>query len=73
MQEKQKVTINNPDNDGWIRLSNTGLSRLDATTTGVDVYGVLKTTGNADINGTCTCSISRDLRCQTETNNKKML
>ena len=52
---KQKVTINNPDNDGWIRLSNNGLSRLDATTTGVDVYGVLTTTGNADINGTCTC------------------
>ena len=52
---KQKITINNPDNDGWIRLSNSGLSRLDATTTGVDVYGVLTTTGNADINGTCTC------------------
>ena len=52
---KQKVTINNPDNDGWIRLSNNGLSRLDATNTGVDVYGVLTTTGNADINGTCTC------------------
>ena len=34
---KQKTTISNPDNDGWIRLSNGGLSRLDATTTGVDV------------------------------------
>ena len=35
----QKVTINNPGDNGWIRLSNSGLSRLDATTTGVDVYG----------------------------------
>ena len=35
----QKVTINNSDDNGWIRLSNSGLSRLDATTTGVDVYG----------------------------------
>ena len=52
---RQKVTINNPDNDGWIRLSNSGLSRLDATTTGVDVYGILTTTGNADINGNVTC------------------
>ena len=52
---KQKITIKNPDNDGWIRLSNSGLSRLDATTTGLDVYGVLTTTGNADIGGNCTC------------------
>ena len=35
----QKVTTNNPDNDGWIRLSNNGLSRLDITTVGCDVYG----------------------------------
>ena len=52
---RQKVTINNPDNDGWIRLSNSGLSRLDATTTGVDVYGILTTTGNADVAGNVTC------------------
>ena len=51
----QEITINNPDDNGWIRLSNSGLSRLDATTTGVDVYGVLTTTGNADINGDVTC------------------
>ena len=51
----QKITINNPDDNGWIRLSNSGLSRLDATTTGVDVYGLLTTTGNADINGNVTC------------------
>ena len=51
----QRVLINNPDTDGFIRLSNNNLSRLDATNTGVDVYGVLTTTGNADINGTCTC------------------
>ena len=31
------------------------MSRLDATNTGVDVYGVLTTTGNADINGNVTC------------------
>ena len=36
----QKVTINNPDDNGWTRLSNSGLSRMDATTTGVDVYGI---------------------------------
>ena len=29
---------------------------MDATTTGVDVYGRLTTTGNADINGTLTCT-----------------
>ena len=29
---------------------------MDATTTGVDVYGILTTTGNADINGTLTCT-----------------
>ena len=52
---RQKVTINNPDNDGWIRLSNNGFSRLDATTVGCDVYGILTTTGNADINGNVTC------------------
>ena len=46
----QKVTINSPDDNGWIRLSNSGLSRLDATTTGIDVYGVFTTTGSADIN-----------------------
>ena len=43
---RQKVTINNPDNDGWIRFNNNGLSRLDITTTGVDVYGDLSYTGS---------------------------
>ena len=56
LERAQKVTINNPDDNGWIRLSNSGLSRLDATTTGVDVYGILTTTGNADMNGTLTCT-----------------
>ena len=51
----QRVLINNPDTDGCIRLSNNNLSRLDATNTGVDVYGVLTTTGNADIAGNVTC------------------
>ena len=51
----QRVLINNPDTDGFIRLSNNNLSRLDATNTGVDVYGVLTTTGNADIGGNVTC------------------
>ena len=35
----QRVLINNPDTDGFIRLSNNNLSRLDATNSGVDVYG----------------------------------
>ena len=52
---QQRVLINNPDNDGLIRLSNNNLSRLDATNTGVDVYGVFTTTGNADIGGNVTC------------------
>ena len=51
-----RVTINNPDDNGWIRLSNSGLSRLDATTTGVDVYGMLTT----DINGNATCAALTD-------------
>ena len=51
----QRVLINNPDTDGFIRLSNNNLSRLDATNTGVDVYGVLTTTGNANIGGNVTC------------------
>ena len=33
----QRVLINNPDTDGFIRLSNNNLSSLDATNTGVDV------------------------------------
>ena len=33
----QRVLINNPDTDGFIRLSNNSLSRLDATNSGVDV------------------------------------
>ena len=52
----QRVLIDNPDNDGFIRLSNNNLSRLDATNTGVDVYGFFTTTNNADINGTLTCT-----------------
>ena len=53
----QRVLINNPDTDGFrfIRLSNNNLSRLDATNTGVDVYGFLTTTNNADIGGNLTC------------------
>ena len=51
----QQVLINNPDTDGFIRLSNNNLSRLDATNTGVDVYGFLTTTNNADIGGNVTC------------------
>ena len=42
----QRVLINNPDTDGFIRLSNNNLSRLDATNTGVDVYGDLSYTGS---------------------------
>ena len=52
---QQRVLINNPDDDGFIRLSNNNLSRLDATNTGVDVYGVFTTTGNADVGGNVTC------------------
>ena len=52
---RQKVMINNPGTDGFIRLSKNNLSRLDATNTGVDVYGFFTTTNNADINGTLTC------------------
>ena len=52
---QQRVLINNPDNDGLIRLSNNNLSRLDATNTGVDVYGFFTTTNNADIGGNVTC------------------
>ena len=51
----QRVLINNPDTDGFIRLSNNNLSRFDATNTGVDVYGVFTTTGSADIGGNVTC------------------
>ena len=51
----QRVLINNPDTDGFIRLSNNNLSRLDATNTGVDVYGFFTTTNNADIGGNVTC------------------
>ena len=43
---QQRVLINNPDDNGWIRLSNHNLSTLDATTTGVDVYGDLSYTGS---------------------------
>ena len=42
----QRVLINNPDTDGFIRLSNNNLSRLDATNSGVDVYGDLSYTGS---------------------------
>ena len=42
----QRVLINNPDTDGFIRLSNNNLSRLDATNNGVDVYGDLSYTGS---------------------------
>ena len=56
-QECKKVIINNPDDNGWIRLSNSELSRLDATTTGVDVHGLLPTIRNADTNGTVTCVV----------------
>ena len=51
----QRVFINNPDTDGFIRLSNNNLSRLDTTNTGRDVYGILTTTGNAEIGGNVTC------------------
>ena len=51
----QRVLINNPDMDGFIRLSNNNLSRLDATNSGVDVYGFFTTTNNADIGGNLTC------------------
>ena len=37
----QRVFINNPDANGWIRFTNNEFSRLDITTTGVDVYGDL--------------------------------
>ena len=43
---QQRVLINNPDDNGWIRSSNNNLSTLDATTTGVDVYGDLSYTGS---------------------------
>ena len=52
----QRVLINNPDTDGFVRLSNNSLSRLDTTNTGVDVHGLFTTTNNADINGTLTCT-----------------
>ena len=42
----QRVLINNPDTDGFIRLSNNNLSRLDAINNGVDVYGDLSYTGS---------------------------
>ena len=42
----QRVLINNPDTNGLIRLSNNNLSRLDATNSGVDVYGDLSYTGS---------------------------
>ena len=63
---QQRVLINNPDDDGFIRLSKNSLSRLDATNTGVDVYGVFTTTGNADIGGNVTCVAS------TETSDAKL-
>ena len=43
---QQRVLINNPDDNGWIRLSTNNLSTLDATTIGVDVYGDLSYTGS---------------------------
>ena len=43
---QQRVLINNPDDDGFIRLSNNILSRFYATNTGVDVYGDLSYTGS---------------------------
>ena len=43
---QQRVLINTPDDNGWIRLSNNNLSRLDATNSGVDVYGDLSYTGS---------------------------
>ena len=51
---KQNMITNDPDNDGWIRLSNSGLSRLDISNSSVDIHGILTTTGNAGLNGTCT-------------------
>ena len=42
----QRVFIDNPDDNGWIRFNNNGLSRLDITTTGVDVYGDLSYSGS---------------------------
>ena len=42
----QRVLINTPDTDGFIRLSNNNLSRLDATNSGVDIYGDLSYTGS---------------------------
>ena len=42
----QRVFIDNPDDNGMIRLSNNGLSRMDVTTTGVDVFGDLSYTGS---------------------------
>ena len=51
----QRVLINIPDTDGYIRSSNNNVSRLDTTNTGVDVYGILTTTGNAEIGGNVTC------------------
>ena len=47
---QQRVLINNPDDNGWVRLSNSNLSTLDATTTGVDVYGDLSYTGSLVVN-----------------------
>ena len=46
MFQAQRVLITNPDTDGFIRLSNNNLSRLDATNSGVDVYGDLSYTGS---------------------------
>ena len=51
----RRVLINIPDTDGFIRLSNNNFSRLDATNTGVDIYGFFTTTNNADIGGNLTC------------------
>ena len=42
----KRVFINSPDDNGWIRFNNNGLSRLDITTTGVDVFGDLSYTGS---------------------------
>ena len=52
----QRVLINNPDTDGFIRLGTNNLSRSDATNSGVDVDGLFTTTNNADINGALTCT-----------------
>ena len=39
MEDRLVECLEFPGDNGWVRLSNYGLSRLDVTTTGVDVYG----------------------------------